>query len=286
MEKRKTPVITIIFYILGILFLLVSVFMLISAIGYTKTYLASYGASFGDMWSNTLQYVIGQFMPYLGIGIVCLGIGKAIKEAGNAKAAQNPMADAAMEARAKEMAAAVEKLNGRIKYLADDIDTTREVLSIKIEEKEKRDAYRLAEMGRGLTAAMKALEVEDEPVKITVPTAPAGPEVPAEPEAPAVPAAPAGPRPQIFTVSRRMTMPACEEVKARPQIFTVSRRMTMPACAAVESLAAEEDQLSEININNHLTDTEMIFYKEEKAMKKYPQIFTMARKMVMPPCKK
>ena len=274
MEKKRTPAISIFFYILGILFLLVSVFMLVSAIGYTKTYLASYGASFGDMWSNTLQYVIAQFAPYLGIGIVSLGIGKAIKEAGNAKAdASSPE----LEAKLNAVAAAVDGMGQKVKYLSDDMDATREVLSIKIEEKEKRDAYRLAEMGRGLTAAMEALEVDDEPVKINVPIAPAEPEVPA---------APAGPRPQIFTVSRRMTMPACEEVKARPQIFTVSRRMTMPACAAVESLAAEEDQLSEININDHLADAVMTFYKEEKAMKKYPQIFTMARKMVMPPCKK
>ena len=75
------------------------------------------------------------------------------------------------------------------------------------------------------------------------------PEATFEPAAAEEPApAPAGAVPQIFTVPRRMTAPACPAVEpaaateepapaaagAVPQIFTVSRRMTAPACPAAK----------------------------------------------------
>ena len=83
--KDKTPGITVVMYILGIIFLIVSAFMLFTAITYTRTYLESYDAAFADMWSNSIQYVIGQFVPYLAFGIISLGIGKAIKEFRNGR---------------------------------------------------------------------------------------------------------------------------------------------------------------------------------------------------------
>lgn len=269
MEKKKTPGVTIVFYIVGILFLFVAAFMLVSAIAYTNTYLQSYGATFGDMWSNSLQYIIAQFTPYLGIGMIALGIGKVLKDIGNMKVEAAQVDTSHLEAMQQKQSELSEEMAEKIRYLSENLDTTREILGIKISEKEKRDAYRLQEMGKGLTAAFETLERKTpEPIVITVPAvaeAPAKAEEPAvetpaaeEPKAEGVetgaaeaPAAPAGPVPQIFRVARSMTSPACPAVEpaakdsaaeisaadagaaensATPQIFTVSRRMTMPRC--------------------------------------------------------
>lgn len=251
MEKKKTPGVTIVFYIVGILFLVVAAFMLVSAIAYTSTYLQSYGATFSDMWSNSLQYIIAQFMPYLGIGIVALGIGKVAKDTRNMKVEAAQVDTSRLEAMLQKQADVSEEMSENIRYLSENLDTTREILGIKIGEKEKRDAYRLQEMGKGLTAAFETLERKTpEPIVITVPAveAPAVETHAAEEPAVETPAAeaaasaaPAGPVPQIFRVARSMTAPACPAVDSAadagaaensttPQIFTVSRRMTMPGC--------------------------------------------------------
>ena len=251
MEKKKTPGVTIVFYIVGILFLVVAAFMLVSAIAYTSTYLQSYGATFRDMWSNSLQYIIAQFMPYLGIGIVSLGIGKVAKDTRNMKVEAAQVDTSRLEAMLQKQADVSEEMSEKIGYLSENLDTTREILGIKIGEKEKRDAYRLQEMGKGLTAAFETLERKTpEPIVITVPAveAPAVETHAAEEPAVETPAAeaaasaaPAGPVPQIFRVARSMTAPACPAVDSAadagaaensttPQIFTVSRRMTMPGC--------------------------------------------------------
>lgn len=251
MEKKKTPGVTIVFYIVGILFLVVAAFMLVSAIAYTSTYLQSYGATFSDMWSNSLQYIIAQFMPYLGIGIVALGIGKVAKDTRNMKVEAAQGDTSRLEAMLQKQADVSEEMSENIRYLSENLDTTREILGIKIGEKEKRDAYRLQEMGKGLTAAFETLERKTpEPIVITVPAveAPAvethaaeEPTVETPAAEAAASAAPAGPVPQIFRVARSMTAPACPAVDAAadagaaensttPQIFTVSRRMTMPGC--------------------------------------------------------
>lgn len=251
MEKKKTPGVTIVFYIVGSLFLVVAAFMLVSAIAYTSTYLQSYGATFSDMWSNSLQYIIAQFMPYLGIGIVALGIGKVAKDTRNMKVEAAQGDTSRLEAMLQKQADVSEEMSENIRYLSENLDTTREILGIKIGEKEKRDAYRLQEMGKGLTAAFETLERKTpEPIVITVPAveAPAVETHAAEEPAVETPAAeaaasaaPAGPVPQIFRVARSMTAPACPAVDSAadagaaensttPQIFTVSRRMTMPGC--------------------------------------------------------
>ena len=251
MEKKKTPGVTIVFYIVGILFLVVAAFMLVSAIAYTSTYLQSYGATFSDMWSNSLQYIIAQFMPYLGIGIVALGIGKVAKDTRNMKVEAAQGDTSRLEAMLQKQADVSEEMSENIRYLSENLDTTREILGIKIGEKEKRDAYRLQEMGKGLTAAFETLERKTpEPIVITVPAveAPAVETHAAEEPAVETPAAeaaasaaPAGPVPQIFRVARSMTAPDCPAVDSAadagaaensttPQIFTVSRRMTMPGC--------------------------------------------------------
>ena len=225
--------------------------MLVSAIAYTSTYLQSYGATFSDMWSNSLQYIIAQFMPYLGIGIVALGIGKVAKDTRNMKVEAAQGDTSRLEAMLQKQADVSEEMSENIRYLSENLDTTREILGIKIGEKEKRDAYRLQEMGKGLTAAFETLERKTpEPIVITVPAveAPAvethaaeEPTVETPAAEAAASAAPAGPVPQIFRVARSMTAPACPAVDAAadagaaensttPQIFTVSRRMTMPGC--------------------------------------------------------
>ena len=66
--KTRTPVSSIILYIFGIIFLIVAGFMLMTAITYTKMYLASLESTFEEMWSNSVQYVIGKFLPATGHG--------------------------------------------------------------------------------------------------------------------------------------------------------------------------------------------------------------------------
>lgn len=338
MEKKKTPVSTVIFYIIGIILLIVAAFMLWTAVNYTKTYLTSYEATFKDMWTNSVQYIITQFVPYLGMGVICIGIGRAIYGSANAKVAQTadaaetpegakaetaeaadaPADGAAEAAEAAEAAAdnaeteapvkaeagvaaagaAVGAAAGagavsasQLEELIRRIDTNREVLSIKIEEKEKRDSFRIKELEKKVDGFLSDVKYINEPLEELVYKQAAGiDETPEETAdiaeaaavaAPAVAAAaaaeaidtteeteaesvevataaeaeeaeatepaPAAAVPQIFTVSRRMTAPACPAAKPAaeepaavteagvvPQIFTVSRRMTAPACPAVQ----------------------------------------------------
>lgn len=167
MEKKKAPALKIVFIILGILFLIVAAFMLVTAISYTGKYLESYNASFADMWSNSLQYVITQVGPYLGFGIVCLGIAAAIgsRQSVAAKAEETEEREAAESERADVLSTIEEKFEKKLEYLADNIDTTREVISIKIEEKEKRDEHRIKKMDKSLGDRLSLLEeLVNEPV--------------------------------------------------------------------------------------------------------------------------
>ena len=336
MEKKKTPVSTVIFYIIGIILLIVSLFMLWTAVNYTKTYLASYDATFKDMWTNSMQYIITQFVPYLGMGVICLGLGRAIYGSANAKVAKpveaagaaEAKADAAEEAQkdgegaadAEDTAKAAEPAEsaseaipaaagaaigagavsaGQLEELFKRIDMNREVLSIKIEEKEKRDSFRIKELERKVDGFLDDVKYINEPLEELVykqaagiddeeiaPAEAAAAEVAAEAAEPAAEAAEqgalqkaAGIIPQIFRMARNMAMPAVPEATfepakaeaalapavagAVPQIFTVSRRMTAPACPAVEA-AAEEPAPA--------------------AAGAVPQIFTVSRRMTAPAC--
>ena len=255
MNNNKTPASTVIFYIIGIILLIVSAFMLVTAITYTKTYLQSYDASFSDMWSNSIQYIITQFVPYLGMGVICLGLGRAIKGTAAAKAAA-PKAEAkAVETAAPQPVEEAAVLNAaaggvdesRIEDLIRRIDTNREVLSIKIEEKEKRDSYRIKELEKKVEDFLADVKYINEPLEELVYKQAAGvdetEEIPAPAETAEV-AAEVGAVPQIFRMARNMTMPQCPavepaadvaeasaEVGAVPQIFTVARNMTMPAAS-------------------------------------------------------
>ena len=255
MDNKKTPVSTVVFYIIGIILLIVALFMLWTAVNYTKTYLQTYDASFKDMWTNTVQYVIAQFVPYLGMGVICIGLGRAIKGSANAKAqdakATEPAPEASedqpQETAAKETEPEAVPIAGlpseaQLEELARRIDTNREVLSIKIEEKEKRDSFRIKELEKKVEGFLSDVKYINEPLEELVYNQAAGDfdDEPATAEVPAVEEVKeAGAVPQIFTVARKLTMPACpafaaEEAKetgAVPQIFTVARRMTMPAAA-------------------------------------------------------
>ena len=336
MEKKKTPVSTVIFYIIGIILLIVSLFMLWTAFNYTKTYLASYDATFKDMWSNSVQYIITQFVPYLGMGVICLGLGRAIYGSANARVVQSAeaaaaagvaeakaddaeeaqkdgegaadaAADAEDTAKAAEPAEAVSEAipaaagaaigagavsAGQMEELIKRIDMNREVLSIKIEEKEKRDSFRIKELEKRVEDFLSDVKYINEPLEelvykqaagiddedITLAEAAAA-EQAAEPAGQGTLQKAAGIIPQIFRMARNMAMPAVPEATfepakaaeapapasagAVPQIFTVSRRMTAPACPA--TTAATETPAP-------------------AAAGAVPQIFTVSRRMTAPAC--
>lgn len=280
MENKKTPASAVIFYIIGIILLIVALFMLWTAVGYTKAYLQSYDASFKDMWSNSVQYIITQFVPYLGMGVICLGLGRAIAgsaaaKAGKAAAKKDDVEDflpAAAKAAEPVDAEPVESrvAADQVEDLIRRIDANREVLSIKIEEKEKRDSVRLQKLEKKVEDFLNDVMYINEPLEELV-NKQAGivdeEELAEEPaEVPVV-----GPTPQIFRVARNMTAPACPVIKAveaaeatevpavgaTPQIFRVARNMTAPACPAVASAPAVGPT---------------------------PQIFRVARNMTMPSC--
>jgi len=240
MEKRKTPVSTVIFYIIGIILLIVSAFMLWTAVNYTKTYLQSYDASFADMWSNSVQYIITQFLPYCGMGVICLGLGRAIKGTAPLKQAEGETAeadakavapDAADEKKPEAQAAAAAAVSGdQVDELVRRIDTNREVLSIKIEEKEKRDSFRIKELEKKVEGFLSDVKYINEPLEELVYKQAVGEDLTepediaaAEPEAAAEPADTGAAQesaaviPQVFRVARNMTMPACPAAAAVPE---------------------------------------------------------------------
>ena len=175
MDNKKTPVSSVIFYIIGIIFLIVSLFMLWTAVSYTKAYLQSYDASFSDMWSNSVQYIITQFVPYLGMGVICLGLGRAISGSAAAKAAKAAAEEEAenfLPPAEPEAATAATKQPAESRVAADQveelikrIDTNREVLSIKIEEKEKRDSYRIKELEKKVEDFLSDVAYINEPLE-------------------------------------------------------------------------------------------------------------------------
>ena len=257
MEKKKTPASSVVFYIIGIILLLVSLFMLWTAVSYTKTYLQSYDASFKDMWSNSLQYIITQFVPYLGMGAICLGLGRAIAGSAAAKADAKAAgdeeddslaADLQKVAKANAAAAGNADIAAHIEELTRSIDADREVLSIKIEEKEKRDSYRIKELEKKIEGFLEDIKYINEPLEELVYKQAAGLEeepadeaaYAAEDEEPAEVKAP-GAVPQFFRVAKIMTMPSCPAVAAAPAaaeeapaeagavppVFRVARTMTM-----------------------------------------------------------
>lgn len=77
--KKRTPASTKVMYVFGIIFLIISAVMLVGAIRSNNLYLHSMESNFGDMWMESIQFIIAKFAPYLGIGIICMGVGFTAK---------------------------------------------------------------------------------------------------------------------------------------------------------------------------------------------------------------
>ena len=154
--KTRTPFSSVILYIFGIIFLIVAGFMLVTAINYNKVYLASYETTFEEMWSNSVQYIIEKFLPYFGVGVICIGIGKAISVFKKAQGAvaninQGPRGTAATYA-SKVKDSETEPEN--IQDLSRRLKELREVGSIKLEEMERREKVRLEDLRENVVRDM------------------------------------------------------------------------------------------------------------------------------------
>ena len=106
-------------------------------------------------------------------------------------------------------AASDKELSDKITFLSKQVETAREVLGIKIEEKEKRDSFRLAELGRKLGVSDDGMTYGD-PVKETVTPAPAKEDAGDLPE---TASEPAGMTPEIMRHAGTMSMPAIPAAK-------------------------------------------------------------------------
>ena len=72
--KKKAPKITLVFFILTLLFFALAVYNLIEAILYINSYLTAYGVTLSSMFSSAVSYVIGQCLPYFAYAVIVLGI--------------------------------------------------------------------------------------------------------------------------------------------------------------------------------------------------------------------
>lgn len=178
--KTPTPGISVAFYIIGLVFLLVSLFMLFTAISYTKMYLESYDATFADMWSNSIQYVLEHFIPYVGFGIISIGLGKAIKEfrAGRApnvdklvnelKSAKEDVSES-FQSSAETVNAAVESINvaaEAVKAMVPPVAEPEPVKEAPEEEPEKNEedetSFKLFELSKEIEALMEVMNIKFE----------------------------------------------------------------------------------------------------------------------------
>ena len=178
--KTPTPGISVAFYIIGLVFLLVSLFMLFTAISYTKMYLESYDATFADMWSNSIQYVLEHFIPYVGFGIISIGLGKAIKEfrAGRApnvdklvnelKSAKEDVSGS-FQSSAETVNAAVESINvaaEAVKAMVPPVAEPEPVKEAPEEEPEKNEedetSFKLFELSKEIEALMEVMNIKFE----------------------------------------------------------------------------------------------------------------------------
>lgn len=135
--KKRTPVSTVILYIFGFIFLIISGYMLYTSVNYERLYLESFEATFSDMWSNVILYIIEKFVPYFAFAVISFGLGAAIRNAANVTVSQQAQTDTFGE----DSPAAVR------------LEELRQVGSIKLEELERREKVRLEEA--------KALILED-----------------------------------------------------------------------------------------------------------------------------
>lgn len=62
----------------GILFLIIGIFMFITAVSFQKVYLLSLGMEFGNMKLNVLQYIVEKCAVYFGMGMILLSPWKGL----------------------------------------------------------------------------------------------------------------------------------------------------------------------------------------------------------------
>lgn len=77
-SKKKTPVISIVLYIVAALFAIIFAWMLGASVIYIKDYLAQSGATFSDIASDGIKMIINQSAAYLVYAILVFAAGKII----------------------------------------------------------------------------------------------------------------------------------------------------------------------------------------------------------------
>ena len=128
--KNRTPASAVILYIFAFIFLVISAYMLWTSIEYEKLYLETMGASFQDMWSNLIQYIIEKCALCFGITIALFGLASAIRTF----AKNRPIIPETTDNPFDEQSPVAVRL-----------EELRQVSSIKMEEMERREKTRLEE---------------------------------------------------------------------------------------------------------------------------------------------
>ncbi|OLR55847.1 hypothetical protein BHK98_07110 [Hornefia porci] len=77
-KKKSGSVIVWVFYILAILMLALTCYMVYSAISYLANYASQYGTTLSSMKGDVFQYTLQQAAPYLTYTILIFGIGKVL----------------------------------------------------------------------------------------------------------------------------------------------------------------------------------------------------------------
>lgn len=77
-KKKSGSVIVWIFYVLAILMLALTCYMVYSAISYLANYASQYGTTLSSMKGDVFQYTLQQAAPYLTYTILIFGIGKVL----------------------------------------------------------------------------------------------------------------------------------------------------------------------------------------------------------------
>lgn len=77
-SKKKTPVISIVLYVIAALLAILFAYMLGASILYIKDSLAQYSMSFSDVASDSIKIIINQSVAYLVYAILVFAAGKVI----------------------------------------------------------------------------------------------------------------------------------------------------------------------------------------------------------------
>ena len=164
MKQRKNGMSKVL-YFFGVLFVLVAAFKLIVAVGSNNVYLQSMEASFGDMWKESLVNIIEAFAPYLGIGIVCIGLGAALNR--TVEAAADDRGESDVEEVTEAFKEHVEDLSEEI--AAQRKDTTLKIDDIRMAMNRDLDAFKIQREAAEVKISRKLDELseagEQEPPK-------------------------------------------------------------------------------------------------------------------------